>query len=68
MSISRDRHVSFGPAIPILCFDFGIRDGRDGANEFDPFQMYLRMSFHSHWDPEDAIVQQSVEQEGVNFF
>ena len=73
MSINRrEGYVSFGTTTPMLCFDFGIRDGRDGANEFEPFQMYLRLSFHSHWDPdqvpEEPIVEQAVEDGVLEFF
>ncbi len=73
MTINRDEgYVSFGTTTPMLCFDFGIRDGRDGANEFEPFQICLRFSFHSHWDPEqvpeEPIVIQAVEAGVLELF
>ncbi|MEE2962049.1 MAG: hypothetical protein VYA34_15050 [Myxococcota bacterium] len=67
-----DGYLSFGTTVPMLCLDFAIRDKRDGANEFEPFQMYLRLSFHSHWDPEDVpeepVVQEAVKDGILEFF
>ena len=73
MTINRhEGYVSFGTTTPMLCFDFGINDGRTGANEFEPFQMYLRLSFHSHWDPdqvpEEPIVQEAMDEGVLEFF
>jgi len=73
MTINRhEGYVSFGTTAPMLCFNFGIRDSQNGANEFEPFQISLRLSFHSHWDPEqvpeEALVKQAVEEGVLDFF
>ena len=68
----QEGYVSFGTTSPMLCFDFTIHDRRNGAHDFSPFQIALRLSFHSHWDPgevpEEPFVQQAIDDGVLEFF
>jgi hypothetical protein len=73
MSINyRNRYISFGVADPLLCFKFTIENDDESRPGFKPFDLFLKFSFHLHWEPdvfyESAATQQLVESGELEFF
>ena len=46
----REHYVSFGGTQPLLCFKLKVRDVEGDGDAFDPFDLFLRLSFHGFWD------------------
>lgn len=63
MSINHDeKYISFGVADPLLCFKFVIENDDPSLPEMKPFELYLKFSFHLHWDPDHFHENPEVEE------
>ena len=55
----REHYVSFGGTQPLLCFKLTLRDSH--GEEFDAFDLFLRLSFHGFWDEDGYSVNRDDE-------
>jgi hypothetical protein len=63
MSINHDeKYISFGVADPLLCFKFIVENDDPSLPEMKPFELYLKFSFHLHWDPDHFHENPEVEE------
>lgn len=66
----RHKYISFGVADPLLCFRFRIQHEMEGEKR--SFDLFLKFSFHLHWEPDDfyksSQTAELVESGELEFF